>query len=93
MTRNIRKQVTKISESTVLPVSLVIVLAGFIYWISGIYSMGQANAASIVEINESRQNSRKEYLDTVKSLDTTLKDMNTRLSHIEGAMKIDTKGN
>ena len=75
-----------ISENTGISIGLVITLVGGIFWLSTIYFQGKANASAIEAIYQERGERRVEYLDTMKSLDDTLKEMNTRLSRIEGAV-------
>lgn len=44
-----------ITENTLIPVSLVIVLAGGILWLTTIQSQGEVNTVSIQEIKDRRE--------------------------------------
>jgi len=67
----------KISEETLLPISLVIVLVGGVFWLSSAYSQITANAADIADIKDERV-----------ELTTVISRIDRRLSRIEGRLKI-----
>lgn len=45
---------SQITEKTLVPVSLVVVLLGFAGWVSGVSIQGRANALEITEIKTTR---------------------------------------
>lgn len=57
-------KVSKLNESTLLPLSLVFVVIGCVYWVSSLSFQVQANATQLNEMTKER----KEYLQTVNSL-------------------------
>lgn len=48
-----------ISESTLLPISLVITLAGGIIWLSALWYREEVNAASITEIKQTMKDDKQ----------------------------------
>ena len=58
-----------ITEKTLIPLSLLLVIAGGIFWFSSMYSQTQANAESIVEVKQQQKDDRKEILDRLNVID------------------------
>lgn len=71
------KKLMQISEDTLLPISLVIVLVGGVFWLSSAYSQISANAADIADIKQERE-----------TLTAVVSRIDRRLSRIEGRLKI-----
>ncbi len=71
-----------ISENTGITVGVLVIVVGAVFWLTEIYNTGRANAEAIVSIKDER----KEYLDTVKSIDK-------RLSWVEGYMRVKKRTN
>lgn len=69
-----------LNEKTLVPISLVIVLGGGIFWLSTVFAQVRHNGVKINEIN----NDQKVYLQTVQQIDR-------RLSNIEGRLGIESK--
>lgn len=76
----IAKRLKVISESTLMPLGLVIVLAGGIFWLATIQLQGVANASALRDMQDDRK-------DTMKDINESLKDISTRLSRIEGKLE------
>jgi hypothetical protein len=62
----------KITENTLLPISLVIILAGGIMWLSSVWHQGNANAHSISELKEQRKYDREEIMRKLEIIDAKL---------------------
>ena len=76
----VEKKPVKITENTLIPVSLIVILLGGVVWLTIMYAQGNANAKAIEQLSQ-RQD---EYTKTVLTIDT-------RLSHIEGALGVKDK--
>ena len=76
-----------ISESTLIPVSMVVVIVGGIYWLTTIYNQGVANASSLIDLQTARATARAEYLNTIDKMNSTLTSIDQRLSRIEGKLE------
>ena len=76
----VEKKPVKITENTLNPVSLIVILLGGVVWLTIMYAQGNANAKAIEQLSQ-RQD---EYTKTVLTIDT-------RLSHIEGALGVKDK--
>lgn len=68
---------SKITESTLIPLSLVITLAGGIFWLTVMHSESQANSRALQAL-EAKQD---KYLETVQKIDR-------RLANIEGRLGV-----
>ena len=73
--------ISKITELTLLPISLVIVIIGGVVWLTQIYALANSNKTSVVEIKD-RQES------VYNRLDSNLNSIDRRLSRIEGKLNI-----
>lgn len=74
------EKITKITESTLIPISFVVSLVGGVFWLTTIYSQSNANAVEITEIK-----SKQEVL--VQTLNEKQTLMLDRLSRIEGRLE------
>lgn len=72
-----REAIAKITENTFLPISLVMTFIGFTFWITTIYAQVGESQAKIIELKAEQQESQR-----------ILRSIDSRLSHIEGALKI-----
>jgi hypothetical protein len=72
--------VQKITENTLLPISLVITLVGGVFWLTTIYSQSNANAVEIKEMK-----TKQELIIQELSEKQTL--MLDRLARIEGRLE------
>lgn len=74
---------SRITEKTLVPLSIIgacaVILIGGVFWFSQVYSLSHANAQSI---SESKKDSKDYHKEVLKEL----KDINTRLSRIEGKL-------
>lgn len=67
---------SRITEDTLIPVSLVITIVGGVFWLSALWHKADANAEAIQEIKAER----KEFIELVTNVDK-------RLSFMEGYVK------
>lgn len=74
------ERISKITENTLLPISLVVVLIGGVFWLTSIYNQTVANAQDILNIQET-QDIMIEKLTEKQTL------MLDRLSRIEGRLE------
>lgn len=72
---------TRLTERTLIPLSLIVTLAPAVYWLTTIYSTGAANAAAIMDVKEQRKEDSR-----------ILRQINERLSRIEGKLGIRISG-
>ena len=70
------EKVDAITEKTLVPLSLVVILVGGILWLARIESLATANAAAVRQLSKDQQ----EY-------NRTVIEINTRLSRIEGKLE------
>lgn len=77
-------EIKKITENTLIPISLVISLVGLSSWISVVGSQVSANAEDIKQIQEDRKTLARRQSDK-------LDDISQRLSRIEGLLLRDKK--
>lgn len=68
-------EVAKISEKTLIPLSLMLAVVSFVFWLSSISFKAEANAQSIKEIRQEQTR----YMDDMA-------EVRESLSRIEGAM-------
>lgn len=54
----------QLTETTLLPISLVITIIGGVFWLTSIYNTTQSNAASIASI----ENKQERYIETVSEI-------------------------
>lgn len=87
MKPKIAKGLQVLSESTVIPISLVIVVAGGIFWLTSIWAQGVANASAMKELQADRAAERAEYLGTVKSINESLGEIKGQVSFIRGKLE------
>lgn len=66
------QQQTFLSEKTLVPISLLAVLAGGIFWLSSMYVQTQANAHAVVEIKEQQRDDRKEIIERLNLIDAKI---------------------
>ena len=69
-----------LNEKTLLPISLVVILLGGVFWLSTVFAQVRVNADRLKELREDQ----KLYLKTVQKIDR-------RLSNIEGGLGIKSK--
>lgn len=67
----------KISEGTLVPLSLVLTIAGGAFWISSVYSMAATNSKEIQMLRDKQD----QYYEEIQKVDE-------RLSRIEGKLGI-----
>jgi hypothetical protein len=76
---------TLIGENTYIPITFVAIslstLIGGIFWLTMMYSLGQANQVAIQELKIAREADRQAYTTFVQSIDH-------RLSRIEGKLGV-----
>jgi hypothetical protein len=70
---------TVLSQSTLLPVSIVGVLFGAAMWLTTIYVQGQENTKQIVEIKEQRKDDMDYIRHDLKEIQKELKEINSKL--------------
>lgn len=58
-----------LSEGTLIPVSLLVVIVGGVFWLSSMYAQTNANAESVVEIKQQQKDDRKEIMDRLSLID------------------------
>lgn len=58
------KRLKAITEDTVIPIGLVVVILGFCTWLTTMYNQGKANAEAITEL-QSKEISRDEKLNKI----------------------------
>lgn len=83
-TRHLKRGLQVISESTVIPISLVIVLIGGIFWLTTIWAKGNANAAALKELQDDRKSKREEYVDTLKMINENLTSLKEDVAFLKG---------
>jgi len=74
----------RIKDKLLMPVSImstaVLIIVSGVFWLTQVYSLGHANAKDIVEIKQNLKEYHKDVL-------VELKDINKRLSLMEGKLK------
>lgn len=75
------EKVAKITETTLLPISLVLTIIGGVFWLTMIYSQTEANAKEISKIKDDG----REIISKIDEKQTLMLD---RLSRIEGRLEI-----
>ena len=71
----LERKPVKITENTLLPLSMILVLMGGVVWLTSIYAQTTENTKSIVELNRKQD----EY-------NRTLSQISNQLSEIKGAL-------
>lgn len=71
---------SKITEKTLIPLSLVITLSGGIYWFTATYFQSVANAKDIAELKSDN-----------RGVTEIMRSVDTRLSRIEGKLGVNQK--
>ena len=61
-----------ITEKTLVPISLLAVLAGGVFWLSSMYAQTTANAQAIVEIKEAQKDDRREIIERLNHIDNKI---------------------
>lgn len=79
-----RKGIQMISESTALPISLVLVAASGIFFIASIWAQGNANASALKELQDDRKVKREEFLDIVKRFEHKIDSVVTDVAYLKG---------
>jgi len=69
------EKIGKITESTLIPLSLLAVLAGGIFWLSTLYAEVRTNSAAVAEMKMTQADGYK-----------SLQSIDQRLSRIEGKL-------
>jgi hypothetical protein len=64
----------KIAEDTLLPISLVITLAGGVFWLSSMYSKVEAHEVGLTSLKASQTAFQQEVIDRLARIETALKD-------------------
>jgi len=75
-----------ITERTLIPISLVLAIGGGIIWLTTLYNSSIANAAELRKIKNEMLIDRQMIMEKNDAVLNTLKEINTRLSRIEGKL-------
>jgi len=71
---------SKITENTLLPISLVITILGGASWLTAIWYDTKANAAAIIEIRQDQKILSKDLVETQKQMILDLTEIKAKLN-------------
>lgn len=76
----------KITEGTLVPVSLMVLFSGFVYWLSSLYALAAENRNQIASIHVQIDSIEEEMANRRTQLWTAIRDQDRRLANIEGKL-------
>lgn len=78
-----KEQISKITENTFIPISLVLTFLGGVFWLTSVYKTGEANAADIGLMKADSEKFQEKILDSL----TEVKTQNARMQSTLEALK------
>lgn len=75
--------VNKITDSTLIPIGSIIVLAGGMFWLSMVYWNGTATAKGVEEVKTEQTKQKDEYNKTINEINSRMARMEQSLKNIE----------
>ena len=62
----------KVSENTLIPISLVLTIIGGVFWLTSMYSKVEAHEATLLHIHDAQQKFQEEVIDRLARIETKL---------------------
>ena len=76
----VKSMVAKITENTLIPISLVITLVGFVFWLTNIYAQTASNSETIKKI-ETKQD---KYIEDISQIRSDIEIIRNNLTYLKG---------